>query len=88
MPLLDTTSLGPALGVAEATEDEWPSAPRRGRGPVRRQAPGAGLREAAGRPGLPGNGGSVSVAARAFRVSRPTVRAVKDGTYAVQDDVN
>ena len=27
------------------------------------------------------NGGSVSAAARAFRVSRPTVRAVKDGTY-------
>ena len=46
----------------------------------RRQAPGAGLREAAGRPGLPGNGGSVSVAARAFRVSRPTVRAVKERT--------
>ena len=54
--------------------------PRRGRGPDRRQAPGAGLREAAGRPGLPGNGGSVSVAARAFRVSRPTVRAVKERT--------
>ena len=27
------------------------------------------------------NGGSVSAAARAFGVSRPTVRAVKDGTY-------
>ena len=27
------------------------------------------------------NGGSVSAAARAFRVSRPTVRAVKDGAY-------
>ena len=27
------------------------------------------------------NGGSVSAAARAFEVSRPTVRAVKDGTY-------
>ena len=26
-------------------------------------------------------GGSVSADARAFRVSRPTVRAVKDGTY-------
>ena len=31
------------------------------------------------------NGGSVSAAARAFRVSRPTVRAVKDGTYPDQD---
>ena len=31
------------------------------------------------------NGGSVSAAARAFRVSRPTVRAVKDGTYPGQD---
>ena len=29
------------------------------------------------------NGGSVSAAARTFEVSRPTVRAVKDGTYAV-----
>ena len=28
------------------------------------------------------NGGSVSAAARAFGVSRPTVRAVRDGTYA------
>ena len=28
------------------------------------------------------NGGLVSAAARAFGVSRPTVRAVKDGTYA------
>ena len=27
------------------------------------------------------NGGSVSAAARAFRVSRPTVRAVRDGIY-------
>ena len=32
------------------------------------------------------NGGSVSAAARAFRVSRPTVRAVKDGTYAALDE--
>ena len=31
------------------------------------------------------NGGSVSAAARAFGVSRPTVRAVKDGTYAALD---
>ena len=30
-------------------------------------------------------GGSVSAAARAFRVSRPTVRAVKDGTYPDQN---
>ena len=29
------------------------------------------------------HGGSVSAAARAFGVSRPTVRAVKDGTYPV-----
>ena len=28
-------------------------------------------------------GGSVSAAARTFGVSRPTVRAVKDGTYSV-----
>ena len=28
------------------------------------------------------NGGAVSAAARAFGVSRPTVRAVKDGTYS------
>ena len=28
------------------------------------------------------NGGSVSAAARTFGVSRPTVRAVKDGPYA------
>ena len=33
------------------------------------------------------NGGSVSAAARAFGVSRPTVRAVKDGTYAGQKEV-
>ena len=32
------------------------------------------------------NGGSVSAAARNFRVSRPTVRAVKDGTYLGQHD--
>ena len=32
------------------------------------------------------NGGSVSAAARTFGVSRPTVRAVKDGTYAGQHD--
>ena len=31
------------------------------------------------------NGGSVSAAARAFGVSRPTVRAVKDGTYPDQN---
>ena len=31
------------------------------------------------------NGGSVSSAARAFGVSRPTVRAVKDGTYPDQN---
>ena len=28
------------------------------------------------------NGGAVSAATRAFGVSRPTVRAVKDGTYS------
>ena len=33
------------------------------------------------------NGGSVSAAARAFGVSQPTVRAVKDGTYAGQKEV-
>ena len=33
------------------------------------------------------NGGSVSAAARTFGVSRPTVRAVKDGTYAGQKEV-
>ena len=32
------------------------------------------------------NGGSVNAAARAFGVSRPTVRAVKDGTYAGEYD--
>ena len=32
------------------------------------------------------SGGSVSAAARAFGVSRPTVRAVKDGTYLGQHD--
>ena len=31
------------------------------------------------------NGGSVSAAARAFGVNRPTVRAVKDGTYPDQN---
>ena len=31
------------------------------------------------------NGGSVSAVARAFGVSRPTVRAVRDGTYPGQD---
>ena len=31
------------------------------------------------------NGGSVSAAARNFGVSRPTVRAVKDGTYPDQN---
>ena len=30
-----------------------------------------------------GGGGSVSAASRTFGVSRPTVRAVKDGTYPV-----
>ena len=33
------------------------------------------------------NGGSVSAAARTFGVSRPTVRAVRDGTYAGQNDI-
>ena len=33
-----------------------------------------------------GNGGSVSGAARTFGVSRPTVRAVRDGTYAGQHE--
>ena len=33
-----------------------------------------------------GNGGSVSAAARTFEVSRPTVRAVRDETYAGQHD--
>ena len=33
------------------------------------------------------NGRSVSAAARAFGVSRPTVRAVRDGTYAGQHDI-
>ena len=33
------------------------------------------------------NGGSVSAAARAFRVSRPTVRGVRDGTYGGQHDI-
>ena len=33
-----------------------------------------------------GNGGAVSAAARAFGVSRPTVRAVRDGTYTGQND--
>ena len=32
------------------------------------------------------NGGSVSAAARAFGVSRPTVRAVRDGTYEGQEE--
>ena len=32
------------------------------------------------------NGGAVSAAARTFGVSRPTVRAVKDGTYLGQHD--
>ena len=32
------------------------------------------------------SGGSVSAAARNFGVSRPTVRAVKDGTYLGQHD--
>ena len=53
-----------------------------------------GNREAAGdenvvgtsNPDLLGGGGSVSAAARAFRMSRPTVRTVKNGTYASQDD--
>ena len=31
-----------------------------------------------------GNGGSVSAAARTFEVGRPTVRAVRDGTYEGQ----
>ena len=32
------------------------------------------------------NDGSVSAAARTFGVSRPTVRAVRDGTYTRQHD--
>ena len=35
---------------------------------------------------LGNNNGNVSAAARAFGVSRPTVRAVKDGTYLGQHD--
>ena len=34
------------------------------------------------------NGGSVSAAARTFGVSRPTVRAVRDGTYGGQHDIS
>ena len=34
-----------------------------------------------------GNGGSVSSAARTFGVSRPTVRAVRDGNYPEQHDI-
>ena len=34
------------------------------------------------------NGGSVSAAARTFGVSRPTVRAVRDGTYEGQHDIS
>ena len=37
--------------------------------------------------GFLGNGGSVSAAARAFGVSRPTVRAVRDGIYGGQHDI-
>ena len=33
------------------------------------------------------NGGSVSAAARTFGVSRPTVRAVRDGVYVGQQDI-
>ena len=33
------------------------------------------------------NGGSVSAAARTFGVSRPTVRAVRDGTYRGECDI-
>ena len=33
------------------------------------------------------NGGAVSAAARTFGVSRPTVRAVRDGTYTSQYDI-
>ena len=33
------------------------------------------------------NGGSVSAAARTFGVSRPTVRAVRDGFYAGQHEI-
>ena len=33
------------------------------------------------------NGGSVSAAARTFEVSRPTVRAVRDGSYGGQPDI-
>ena len=33
------------------------------------------------------NGGSISAAARTFGVSRPTVRAVRDGTYEGQHDI-
>ena len=35
-----------------------------------------------------GNGGAVSAAARTFGVSRPTVRAVRDGTYGGQHDIS
>ncbi len=33
------------------------------------------------------SGGAVSAAARTFGVSRPTVRAVRDGSYAGQHDI-
>ena len=35
-----------------------------------------------------GNGGSVSAVARSFGVSRPTVRAVRDGIYVAQRDIS
>ena len=56
-----------------------------GRGPDRGQAPALDSEKVQAIRDFLAYGGSVSVAARNFGVSRPTVRAVKDGTYPDQN---
>ena len=60
--------------------------PRRGRGQDRRQAPALDSEKLRTVRNFLESGRSVSAAARTFGVSRPTVRAVKDGTYAALDE--
>ena len=56
--------------------------PRRGRGEDGREAPGAGPREDTGCPGLSGQRRVGQRGRQTFKVSRATIRDVRDGTYA------
>ena len=66
--------------------DQGRRGPRRGGRPDRGQAPALDSEKVQAVRDFLAYGGSVSVAARNFGVSRPTVRAVEDGTYLGQHD--